>query len=97
MNGTLRKYSTSPTADNGVKGTTVVEPIQKKKKKHNPGCGVTLLFDHTPNQMSEIEHFEIFSHLQKNQLAQQFFVNLICYCSFSFPNVLIVLCIYGGI
>ena len=32
MNGTLRKHSASPTADNGVKGTTVVEPIQTKEK-----------------------------------------------------------------
>ena len=35
---------------------------------------VTLLFEHLPSRASEIEHFEIFSHLQENKLAQQFFV-----------------------
>ena len=35
--------------------------------------GVTLLFEHSPSQASEIEHFDIFSHLRENQLAQQFF------------------------
>ena len=32
--------------------------------------GVTLLFEHLPNQARETEHFEIFSCLQENQLAQ---------------------------
>ena len=32
--------------------------------------GVTLLFEHLPNQAREIEHFEIFSCPQENQLAQ---------------------------
>ena len=41
-----------------------------------------------------MEYFEIFSHPQENQLARQFFVNLICYCSFAFPNVLSVIYAY---
>ena len=36
--------------------------------------GVTLLFEHSPSRTSEIEHFEIFSRLRENQLAQQLFV-----------------------
>ena len=32
--------------------------------------GVTLIFEHSPSQMSEIEHFEIFSNPQENQLTQ---------------------------
>ena len=36
--------------------------------------GVTLLFEHSPIQVSEIDHSEICSHLQENQLAQWFFV-----------------------
>ena len=46
--------------------------------------------EHLPSQASEIEHFEMFSHLQENQVARWFFVNLICYCSFLIPNVLSV-------
>ena len=38
------------------------------------GSGVTLLFEHSPSWVSEIEHFEIFSCPQENQLARQFFV-----------------------
>ena len=30
---------------------------------------VTLLFEHSPSWASEIEHFEIFSRPQENQLA----------------------------
>ena len=52
--------------------------------------GVTLLFEHLPSWASEIEHFEIFSRPRENQLARRFFINLICYCFFSFPNVLSV-------
>ena len=47
-------------------------------------------YEHLPSRASEIEHFEMFSHLQENQVAGWFFVNLICYCSFSIPNVLSV-------
>ena len=39
--------------------------------------GVTLLFEHSPSRVSEIEHFEIFSRPRENQLARRFFVNLI--------------------
>ena len=35
---------------------------------------VTLLFEHSLSWASEIEHCEIFSHPQENQLARQFFV-----------------------
>ena len=31
--------------------------------------GVYLLFEHSPSQASEIDYFEIFSRLKKNQLA----------------------------
>ena len=31
--------------------------------------GVTLLFEHSPSRTSEIEHFDIFSHLQENKPA----------------------------
>ena len=31
--------------------------------------GATLLFEHLPSRASDIEHFEIFSHPQENQLA----------------------------
>ena len=31
--------------------------------------GVTLLFEHSPSRGSEIEHFEMFSHLRENQLT----------------------------
>ena len=53
-------------------------------RKNHPKCcilaslteysGVTLLFVHLPSRVSEIDHFEIFSCLQENQLAQWFFV-----------------------
>ena len=33
---------------------------------------VTWFFEHSPTRMSEIEHFEIFSRPQENQLAWQF-------------------------
>ena len=32
--------------------------------------GVTLLFEHSPSRASEIEHSEIFSRPQENQLTQ---------------------------
>ena len=38
------------------------------------GSGVTLLFEHSPSWVSEIEYFEIFSCPQENKLAQLFFV-----------------------
>ena len=38
--------------------------------------GVTLLFEHLPSLLGETEHFEIFSRLEENQLAQQFFVKV---------------------
>ena len=31
--------------------------------------GVTLLFEHLPGWVSEIDYFEILSHLQENQLT----------------------------
>ena len=31
--------------------------------------GVTLLFEHSPSQVSEIDYFEIFSRPLENQLA----------------------------
>ena len=39
------------------------------------GCsGVALLFEHSPSQANEIEHFEIFGCPQENQLTQPFFI-----------------------
>ena len=58
--------------------------------------GLTLLFEHLPSRVSEMEHFEIFSRLQESQLARQF-ENLICYFFVLFPNIVSVLCIYRGI
>ena len=49
---------------------------------------------HSSSRVSEIEHSEIFSHPQENQLTLWFFVKFNLYCSFSFPNVGSVLCIY---
>ena len=37
---------------------------------------ITLLFEHSPSRAGEIEHFGIFSRLQENQLAQQFFIKI---------------------
>ena len=54
-------------------------------------------FTNTPSPASEMEHFEIFSCLKDNQLAWQFFVKFNFLCSFSFPDVASVSCIYGGI
>ena len=34
-----------------------------------PGSGVILLFEHSPSQVSEIEHTEIFSRPRQKQLA----------------------------
>ena len=42
--------------------------------------GVTLFFAHWPSWATALEHFEIFSHPQENQLVQQFFVK----CNFLF-------------
>ena len=36
--------------------------------------GVTLLFEHSPNRPSKIEHSEIFCCPLENQLARRFFV-----------------------
>ena len=41
---------------------------------HN--TAVTLLFEHLPSRGSEIQYFEIFSHLWENQLAQLFFAKI---------------------
>ena len=44
--------------------------------------GVTYLFEHSPSRASEIEHFEIFSFRQENQLARQSAGLLFCYSLF---------------
>ena len=38
--------------------------------------GVTLLFEHSPSRMSEIEHIEIFSCPGENQFTQRLLVEL---------------------
>ena len=43
-------------------------------KANVPLSDLMLLFEHFPSWASEIEHFEIFSHPQENQLTQGFFV-----------------------
>ena len=40
---------------------------------------VTYLFEHSPCRATEIEHFEIFSCPQENQLAWQSAGLLVCY------------------
>ena len=44
--------------------------ISKNKYHYWELSGVTLLFERSPIQTSETEHFEIFSRLRENQLAQ---------------------------
>ena len=58
--------------------------------------GVTLLFEHSPSQASELEHFESFSRPWENQLAQRFSIkfNLLL---FFLIYVGSVSCIYGEI
>ena len=58
---------------------------------------VTLHFEHSPTRASERDYFEIFGGPRENQLARGFFVRFGFCCSFSFPNVGSVLCIYEGI
>ena len=41
----------------------------RSHKKVKASSGVTLLFEHSPSQSSEIGHSEIFSHLQENKLT----------------------------
>ena len=59
--------------------------------------GVTILFEHSPSQVSEIDYFEIFRSHEKINLPNVFSKNVIYYCSFSFLNVGSVLCICGEI
>ena len=44
--------------------------------------GVTYFFEHSPSRASEIEHFEIFSHPQKNQVFRQSTGLPFCYSLF---------------
>ena len=41
-------------------------------RQYDTISGVTLLFEQSPSQASEIEHFEIFSCSQENQLPHDF-------------------------
>ena len=50
--------------------------------------GVTYLFEHSPSQVSEIEHFEIFSRPQENQHAWQSVGLPFCYSLFSLMKIL---------
>ena len=50
--------------------------------------GATYLFEHLPSRTSEIEHFEIFSRLQENQLARQSAGLLFYYSLFSLIKTL---------
>ena len=48
----------------------------------------TYLFEHSPSQASEIEHFEIFSPSQENQLTWQAADNSFCYSMFFLMKIL---------
>ena len=50
--------------------------------------GVTYLFEHSPNQASEIDHFEIFSRPRENQLARKSVELLFCYSLFFLMKIL---------
>ena len=48
----------------------------KVDKTFSQFSGVSLLFEHSPPRLNEIEHFEIFSHPKENQLAWWCFIKV---------------------